>query len=291
MSFDIIRAPLVVLLQEEDPKELADKPEELADYKGYIAYYNKQLQSLGPQYWKFSPSVAFRPESARKEIRAAKGKRTVLLRYDEYVSGASAGGYHSSYMGSRRVASMELATPSSGDENPDYRSPAPLDLLYPSDIVFALRNIQLVLERNMKRKAWLDAGRKRKDIEQEEMAEATAARQADAEFIRAKTLLIAETDLDDPKLTVEAIKEHYPYPFQLVPRATIEAAVQMGDTRHNYLRRMSESVEVIGQFIIDAATGQVLVVDNISGVGVGKKESLSKDTFERVTGIIKRNSR
>jgi hypothetical protein len=159
MSADIIKAqPLVILLREEDPKELrklANKPEELLDYKNYIAYYNKQMQVLAPQLWKFSPAVEFQPESALKEIRAAKRKRTVVLRYETHVNGASTTGYNSVFMGSRKVASMELTTPGSGDQNLEWSCPAPLDLMYPSDIVFAFKNIQLMLEKDVKRKARL----------------------------------------------------------------------------------------------------------------------------------------
>ncbi|HET9504778.1 MAG TPA: hypothetical protein VFO93_14640 [Hymenobacter sp.] len=291
-SFDVIRPqPLVVLLQEENPKELrklADKPQELADYKAYIAYYNKQIQLLAPQYWKFSPSVEFRPESALKEIRAAKGKRTVVLRYETHTNGASTGGYNSVFMGSRKVASMELTTPGSGDQNLEWSCPAPLDLMYPSDIIFALKNIQLMLEKDLKRKTRYDAGVPRRDIEQQERADALVANQADAALIRTRTLLIAEADLS-PKLTAEDIKQLYPYPFQVVPRATIEAAVQAADTRYTYVRRMSQSVEVIGPYLIDAATSRTLAIANTSGVGGSKHELLNKDDFKIFTAYVRKH--
>lgn len=294
LSFDLIKGqPLVVLLQEEDPKELrklAKKPAELADYKSSIAYYNKQLQTLAPQLWKFSPAVEFQPESALKEIRSAKGKRTVVLRYEKHVNGASTSGYNSVFMGSRKVASMELTTPGSGDENYEWGCPAPLDVMYPSDIVFAFRNIQLTLEKDRKRKARVDAGRSREDIKREEDAEAISANKAAAELMRTRTLLIAETDLDS-KLTAESIKQYYPYPLQVVPRATIESAVQAGDTRYSYVRRMCQSVSTIGPFIIDAATSRTLVIANTSGVGLGNKELIGKDDFELYTDFIKENSK
>jgi hypothetical protein len=291
LSFDIIKQqPLVVLLQEEDPKELkklAKKPEELASYQAYIAYYNKQIQALAPQYWKYSPSVEFRPESALKEIRAAKGQRTVVLRYETHVNGAPATIYNKSPIGSRRVAYMELTTPGGGDQHYEWGCPAPLDMLYPSDIIFAFRAIQQLLEKDMTRKTRLEAGRSRKDIEAEEEAEYMAAKRAGAEAIKAKTLLIAEVDLD-PKLTAATIKELYPYPFQVVPRATIEAAAQAGDARYTYARRLCQSVEVIGPVIIDAATSRLLATANTSGVGLGKSEVVDKDAFKIYTAFVKK---
>jgi len=65
--------PLIVLLDEENPKtlrELAGKPTELAQYKAYLAQYNAQARELAPKVWKLSPTVEFRPVSAYK--RAAQ---------------------------------------------------------------------------------------------------------------------------------------------------------------------------------------------------------------------------
>ncbi|RZK24961.1 MAG: XRE family transcriptional regulator [Hymenobacter sp.] len=71
----IIKAqPLVVLLNEEDPKELrklADKPAELAQYKTYVAQYNAQLQQLARELWQFSPAVTFQSEADYQELRKA----------------------------------------------------------------------------------------------------------------------------------------------------------------------------------------------------------------------------
>ncbi|RZK34569.1 MAG: hypothetical protein EOO57_10855 [Hymenobacter sp.] len=291
-SFDLIKSqPLVVLLPEEDPKELrklANKPEELADYKAYVAYYSKQMRVLAPRYWKYSPTVEFRPESALKEIRAAQGQRTVVLRYETHVNGASTTGYHSTYKGSRQVAYMELTTPGSGDQNLEADSPAPLDIMYPSDMVFALRTIQRQLETEEKRAAKAATGRSRQDILQEERALNAAVDKADAELIRSRTLLIAEGDLD-PKLTAEGIRQFYPYPYQVVPRATIEAAVQAGDTRYTYARRLCQSVEVIGPFLIDAATSRTLAIANTGGVDAGSKELIDKEVFKIYAAYVKRH--
>ena len=52
--------PLIVVLKDEEPsqlKKLAKKPDELADYKAYIADYNVKMQELAPKLWHFSPSV------------------------------------------------------------------------------------------------------------------------------------------------------------------------------------------------------------------------------------------
>lgn len=52
--------PLIVVLKDEEPgqlKKLAKKPDELADFKAYIADYNVKMQELAPKLWHFSPSV------------------------------------------------------------------------------------------------------------------------------------------------------------------------------------------------------------------------------------------
>jgi hypothetical protein len=293
-SFDIIKTqPLVVLLQEENPKELkklANKPEELADYKGAIAYYNKQIQLLAPRFWKFSPSVEFQPESALKEIRAAKGRRTVVLRYEKHTNGASSPGNNSYFIGSRQVASMELTTPGNGDENYELSSPAPLDVVYPSDMVFAFRYIQQRLAQDMQRKARVDAGRDRQDIQREERAEEEAEVAANLELIRTRTLLIAENDLD-PKLSAEGIRQFYPYPYQVVPRAAIEAAVQAGDNRYIYARRLAMSVELIGPFLIDAANSHLLARSASGGIRGGNSKLIGKDDFQDYVNYVKNNSK
>lgn len=290
-SFDIIKTqPLVVLLQEEDPKELkklANKPEELTDYKGAIAYYNKQIQLLAPRFWKFSPSVEFQPESALKEIRAAKGRRTVVLRYEKHTNGASNNSFS---IGSRQIASMELTTPGNGDENYELSSPAPLDVVYPSDMVFAFRYIQQQLAKDMQRKARVDAGRDRQDIQREERAENEAEVASNVELIRTRTLLIAENDLD-PKLSAEEIKQFYPYPYQVVPRATIEAAVQAGDNRYIYARHLTMSVELIGPFLIDAANSHLLARSVSGGINGGNRKLIGKDDFQNHVRYVKNNSK
>ena len=68
--------PLIVVLKDEEPsqlKKLAKKPDELADYKAYIADYNVKMQELAPKLWHFSPSVEFRYVTDLPALRKAKG--------------------------------------------------------------------------------------------------------------------------------------------------------------------------------------------------------------------------
>ena len=47
---------LIVVLKDEEPsllKKLAKKPDELADYKAYIADHNIKMQELAPKLWNF----------------------------------------------------------------------------------------------------------------------------------------------------------------------------------------------------------------------------------------------
>jgi hypothetical protein len=193
-------------------------------------------------------------------------------------------------MGSRQVASMELTTPGNGDENYELSSPAPLDVVYPSDMVFAFRYIQQQLAQDIQRKARVDAGRDRQDIQREERAENEAEVVASVELIRTRTLLIAENDLD-PKLSAEGIKQFYPYPYQVVPRAAIEAAVQAGDNRYIYARRLAMSVELIGPFLIDAANSHLLARSASGGIKGGNSKLIGKDDFQDYAKYVKNNSK
>jgi hypothetical protein len=82
--------PLIVILKEEDPKQLkklAGKPEDLADYKASIADYNSQMRELAPKLWKLSSAVEFKPESELESLRKAKKSQRAVLRHLTFRSG------------------------------------------------------------------------------------------------------------------------------------------------------------------------------------------------------------
>lgn len=248
----ISRQPLVILLAEEDPKEvqrLASKPDELAQYKAYLAYYNAQLQQVAPQLWHFSPAVQFRPQSAFTELQAQKGQQTVVLYYSKRKVGASGPHYGASTLGGVWAASMQLSTLGDGKEQTQRSEPLPLEALYASDLLLTLTRLQRTLENRANRKVGPDR--------KAQQAAWRAEGAANAEAIRTKTLLVAQDEVD-AQLTEADIKQVYPFPVQVVPRATIEAAVQARDTRYHYVRWQPASVASIGPQVIDVADGRVL---------------------------------
>lgn len=270
----ISQQPLVVLLTEEDPKELrqlADKPEELAHYKAYVAYLNTQLQQLAPQLWKFSPSVEFKTKSALPALQAAKG-RTVVLYYQKRKVGTSrASGLGP--IGGTWSASLQLSSLGDGDEHTESNASLPLDAIYPSDIIVAFKQLQQALRRDTKLKAELNSDRKERL--QEARAMLRAEGDANAEAIRTKTLLVLQDDMDK-HLTEADMKQLYPFPLQLVPRATIEEAVRTGDARYNYARWQAASAASVGPGIIDAADGRVLGYSYEGGVSNGGRAIIGK---------------
>lgn len=279
MNVELIsKQPLLVLLTEEDPKELAklaSKPEELAQYKAYVAYLNAQLQQLAPQLWKFSPSVEFRPKSALPALEAA-GQRTVVLYYVKRKVGVSnpqafgpIGGVWSAY--------LQLSSPGEGKENQESSAALPLDAIYPSDIIIAFKQMQRALQKDVKLKAEMD--RPRGEQLKEARAALRAEGDANAEAIRTKPLLVAQDDVDK-QLTEDAIKQLYPFPFQLVPRAFIEEAVRTADARYNYVRWRAADEASVGPRIVDAANGRILGSSADGGKGNGGQPIIGKREFK-----------
>lgn len=279
MNVELIsKQPLLVLLTEEDPKELAklaSKPEELAQYKAYVAYLNAQLQQLAPQLWQFSPSVEFRPKSALPALEAAADQRAVVLYYVKRKVGVR-NPQAFGPIGGVWSASLQLSTLADGKENKEYSAPLPLNAIYPSDIIIAFKQMQRELQKDVKLKA---DSRPRGEQLKEARATLRAQGDANAEAIRTKPLLVAQDDVDK-QLTEDAIKQFYPFPFQLVPRAFIEEAVRTGDARYHYVRWRAADEASEGPRIIDAADGRVLGSSADGGKGNGGQPIIGKREFK-----------
>ncbi|MGI4741017.1 MAG: hypothetical protein ACRYG7_38100 [Janthinobacterium lividum] len=276
----ISQQPLVVLLSEEDPKKLkklANKPEELAEYKASIAYLNTKLQKLAPQVWKFSPSVEFKSESALPALQAAPGQRTVVLYYEKQAVGVSRQHVGFGPKDGMWQAILQLSSLGDGKEQLECSALLPLDIIYPSDIVVAFKQIQHQLRRDVKLQA--DAGLGHDKQLQVARDRLRAEGDANAESIRTKLLLVAQDDVDEG-LTEEDIKRVYPFPFQLVPRTTIEEAVRVSDIRYNYVRWRAASMASTGPEIIAAADGQVLGCSADGGLGLRGQAIIGKREFK-----------
>lgn len=274
----IIKAqPLVVLLDDEDPKELrslADKPAELAQYKAYIAQHNAQLRDLAPKLWKFSPAVEFKQEGEYKELRKAKKAHVVILHYTEYrLSNSAPGplGHRSEtvWLGSYMARQMELDIVGDGDEHHIWNGPAPLGAAYAGDVATTLRSLQASLQRKA-----AEAG-KAISYQQVMLAEGESFLES-LGLLRTKTLLINQADLQD-QLTEAAIRKLYPNPVQVVSLQTIEAAILAGDSRYTYARCMAYGSGRVGPTISDAATGTTIAyLDSKQGIGQAQLQTLTQ---------------
>lgn len=264
--------PLLVLLKDEDPdelKKLAKKPDELADYKAYIADYNTEMQALAPQLWHFSPSVEFRHESELKALRKTKGEQHGLLRQMDLVTVRrhSAGGSMSQpagaipnyYYTSDAVSSIVLELIGDGDESQVARVALAPGPIYHSDYIFAFKSMQDYMQHRASRSSNSDV--------REEIA-------ANGPKLKTKILLLEEDDTKE-KLTPSQIKQAYPFKCQVVPRATIEQAVAAADARYAYVRMMPATGSITMQMVVDAADQSLLGYSmpnhvRIMGVGGGQ---------------------
>lgn len=245
--------PLVVILKDEDPKELkklAKKPEELADYKASISDYNKQMQELAPKLWKFSPSVAFKHESDLEALRKAKDTQVGVLKHADFVLAhrhtmSGPGGVANpanSYYSSEHISALMLQVLGDGDESKVWRVQLAPGPIYTSDIIFSLASIQTYIQSRAD-------GRKGSEM-REEIAQ-------NSKKLPGKTLLIDEEDLKRG-LTAADIKQAYPFPYQVVPRGTIETAAASYDNRYAYIRLLPITEGMMVQVAVDAASSDLM---------------------------------
>lgn len=271
--------PLIVILKEEDPKQLkklANKPEELADYKTGVADYNAQMRELAPKLWKLSSGVEFKSESELETLRKAKKTQRAVLRHLSFVLGhrhrmggtplnsTSMGNF---YYTSEQVSALVIDLFGDGDENAVGRIQIAAGPVYPSDIIFSIKYLQTYLQARAN-------GRSGSDM-REEIAQ-------NGKRIPTKTLLIDESDVKN-KLTAADIKQVYPYPYQIVPRATIEKAVAEADGHYAYIRLLPATETVTVQVVVDADNADLLgmsLPSRVQMLGVSDGSSIGKGNFK-----------
>ncbi|OWP62323.1 hypothetical protein CDA63_14650 [Hymenobacter amundsenii] len=271
--------PLVVLLRDEDPgtlKKLAKKPEELADYKSYIADYNTQIQELATKLWKFSPSVEFRPESELEALRKAKGAARGVLQHQEvyltgprnHVAGTPTTGAQARYYhNAEKVSAMAVYLVGKGDKDRVAQmllAPGPI---YTSDLIFSIHNLQQYLDARSKGRAGSNI---RAEIAQ------------NGKLLRKKILLIDEEDIKG-KLTAADIKQSYPFPYEVVPRSKIEEAVSSGDARYACIRLLPATESIMVQVAMDAKDGTMLAMSKPNMVrvaGIGGGQNIGKNNLK-----------
>ena len=270
--------PLIVVLKDEEPsqlKKLAKKPDELADYKAYIADYNVKMQELTPKLWHFSPSVEFRHATDLPALRKAKGPQRGVLQHLDFVlsqrhsmSGPSvAGAMNNYYYTSEQVSVVVVEVIGNGDQHQVWRVQIAPGPIYTSDLIFTIKTLQQYLQ---------------------ERADGRSGRDMRAELVkngpklRTKTLLFDEEDIKG-QLTAADIKQAYPFPYQVVPRATIEAAVADADTRYACVRLLPVAAGITAQVVIDAADGALLgmsVPNRVRVMGIGGGSAIGKGNLK-----------
>jgi len=263
--------PLVVLLQVPDEKQLrklAHKPADLTQYQAYLAQYNAQLKELVPRLWKFSSAVEFRPETDYETLRKDRENRTPVLRYRELDlskyrrPGSGSFGKPAVSLGSGLAGEMQLCVVGRNKEKTVKSEPVPVGAMYASDIISALRSLQADLKITAAQAAHqLSYG-------QEQAADMIRLIKA-TKLLQTKILLLNQAELQD-NLSPADIARFYPYPFEVVSLATIEAAVLAGDARYTYARRMAV-IGAEGPAILDVATGYRIVYEE-SELGIGEKQ-------------------
>ena len=245
--------PLVVILKDEDPKtlkKLTKKPEELAEYKASIADYNRQMQELAPKLWKFSSAVEFKHESDLEALRKTKDTKVGVLKHADFILGhhhysAGPGGMSNpinSYYSSEHISALVLQVVGDGDESKVWHVQLAPGPIYTSDIIFSIASLQTYIQSRAD-------GRKGKEM-REEIAE-------NSKRLPTKTLLIDEEDLKRG-LTTADIKLVYPFPYQVVPRSTIETAAASYDSHYAYIRLMPINERMMVQVAVDAATSDLM---------------------------------
>ena len=257
---------LIVVLKDEEPdklKKLARKPDELAAYKAFVESYNTQIQELAPKIWHFSPSVEFRHESELAALVKDKNYQHGVLKHDdftvmEHVSGGAARG-GAVYSAESKTAFL-LNIISNGTQRTLAPVPIAPGVVHTSDIIFCLKTLQYQLQERAN-------GKSSKNI----MAE-------NGKRLRVKTLLLDEAEVSG-KLSPADIKQAYPFPFQIVPRETIETAVKDADARYACVRLLPVSGSMMAQVIMDAADGAILAM-SIGGTGFKSGEVVNKGNLK-----------
>lgn len=271
--------PLIVLLKEEDPKQLkklATKPEDLADYKASIADYNTEIKELAPKLWKFSPSVEFKSESEVESLRKTKKTQRAVLRHvnlalaHRHHMGGSPGGVanpNNFYYTTEQVSALVLSLVGDGDENQVARIQIAPGAVYTSDMIFSIKYLQTYIQGRAD-------GRSSNDF-REEIAR-------NGKKLPTKTLLVDESDVKN-KLTEADIKQAYPFPYQIVPRTTIETAAAAGDTRYAYIRLLPVTESAMVQVVVDAANADLMgfsLPSRVQMMGINSGTSIGKGNFK-----------
>lgn len=271
-SLALLKAqPLVVLLAEPDPKvlrKLADKPGELAQYRTNMALRNTLLQEYAPKLWHYSSAVVFKSEADYEGLRKASDTKTPVLHYtqgkeSQTMPGPMGHRLETVSLSSEMVAHLQLDMVGSDKNDVFWNGPAPLGAVYRSDIISALRALQGAID---VRVAITD---RKQDYKQMTAAQLLRGIR-DRQLLRTKTLLIDRAELDEG-LTEAEVKKLYPFAVQLVPLPTIEKAVEEGDVRYTYARRLTLSAEGPGPAVVDAATGEI-ITQSLSKKGINRAD-------------------
>lgn len=256
---------LIVVLKDEEPdklKKLAKKPDELEAYKSFVTNYNALIQEWAPKIWHFSPSVEFKHESELAALVKDKSYQHGVFKHDNFTvmqhlsGGAARGG--ALYTSESQTAFL-LNIISNGTQRTIAPVPMAPGVVRTGDIIFCLKTLQHQLQGRAS-----GSGSKK-------MTE-------DGTRLQAKTLLLDEAEMNG-KLSAADIKQVYPYPFQLVPRETIETVIKDADTRYACVRILPVSGSMTALVVMDPADGAMLAM-SMGGMGLKSGNVVNKGNLK-----------
>ena len=154
-----------------------------------------------------------------------------------------------------------------GDQHQVWRVQIAPGPVYTSDLIFTLKTLQQYLQGRVD-------GRSGSDM-RAELAK-------NGPKLRTKTLLFDEEDIKG-KLTAADIKQAYPFPYQVVPRATIETAVTDADVRYACVRLLPVAEGITAQVVMDTADGTLLGIslpNRMRVMGIGGGSAIGKGNLK-----------
>lgn len=232
---------LLVVLEEEDPKtlqKLAKKSEDkLNHYKQQIVGRNYALKNAVGNYWTFSDNVEFKSKTEAGELmKSNKGKYVMIhfgkhLDYESVKTGRGYDGRPAGWNTTTMTYNMStkytaLANEISTLEIKDSKSLIKVFLpnIYPSeaDLIYGIQQLQYILR-------YLTASPENK------MTNFMKHIRSNTPQLKNLVLLVDKNEVEN-KLNVDAIKELYPYSFELVDDEVIDKAVIEKNPKYAYVQ-------------------------------------------------------
>ncbi|WP_324676299.1 hypothetical protein [Hymenobacter sp. GOD-10R] len=253
--------PLLVVLREEAKdagslRRAAKDPQEATLYRADIAATNDALREA-VKTWHLSKEVQFiTVEQEKTYYNDKKASHTILSFGSTFTAPALMLTVQGKPDKLSFGNSLYSLSPDASPDDPQSRIAAATYFMpnphhywsqaySTSDMISALQQLQLFVDARIHQQ-------KKKDLEATELKRINHSNA----ILTKKTLLLDRSRLA-PNLPETKISSLYPYPVQVVDRATIEAAVASADPQYLYARCITV-YKNHGYQLVEAATGQVV---------------------------------